>query len=413
MSTLATRFREQVSKLKDYKMKIEAEFGIGYPTGFLNYDFKNGTVIHVNGNGKSMKYYSIGVTDGSMVMIIGRSGSGKTTWATQAAANIIRPFKTSCVFYDSVEGGITENRMELLTGFKGPELKNRFIVRNSSVTAENFYQRVKIIYDLKSDNRSEYEYDTGVYDTSGNRIFKLEPTVYILDSLAMLMPEKFEAEEEISGQMSATAAAKMNSMVFKRIIPMLKTSNIILFIINHINDNVSINPMQHKKSQVSYLKQDEVLPGGRAAIYLSNNIIRFDDHSKLKSAETFGVDGTLVDLGLVKSRTNKAGQAATLVFNQDIGFDATLSLFILLKENNRVKGAGAYLYFGDRDDMKFSQKAFKQKLNDNVELQDVFMKEVIDVLTTQLDNADIDQDSINNIDIISARVLEHLNTLVA
>ncbi len=411
-SLLATRFREQVSKLKDYKMKIETEFGVGYPTGFLNYDFKNGTVIHVNGNGKSMKYYSIGVTDGSMIMVIGRSGSGKSTWVTQAAANIIRPFKTSCVFYDSIEGGITETRMELLTGFKGEKLKEKFIVRNSAITAENFYQRMKIIYDLKSDNRSEYEYDTGLYDTSGNRIFKLEPTVYILDSLALLMPEKFEAEEEISGQMSATAAAKMNSMLFKRIIPMLKTSNIILFIINHINQKIDIGLIK-SKTQVSYLKQSESLPGGNAAIYLSNNIIRFDDHSKLKSGETFGIDGTLVDLGLVKSRTNKAGQAATLVFNQDIGFDATLSLFILLKENNRVKGAGAYLYFGDRDDMKFSQKAFKQKLNDNVELQDVFMKEVIDVLTTQLDNADIDQESVNNTDIISARVLEHLNTLVA
>ncbi len=410
--TLAQKFRDSVSKLKDYKMKIETEFGVGYPTGFLNYDFKNGTVIHVNGNGKSMKYYSIGVTDGSMIMVIGRSGSGKSTWVTQAAANIIRPFKTSCVFYDSIEGGITETRMELLTGFKGEKLKEKFIVRNSAITAENFYQRMKIIYDLKSDNRAEYEYDTGLYDTSGNRIFKLEPTVYILDSLALLMPEKFTEEEEMSGQMSSTAAAKMNSMLFKRIIPMLKTANIILFIINHINQKIDIGLIK-TKTQVSYLKQGESLPAGNAAIYLSNNIIRFDDHSKLKSTETFGVDGTLVDLGLVKSRTNKAGQAATLVFNQDIGFDATLSLFILLKENNRVKGAGAYLYFGDRDDMKFSQKAFKQKLNDNVELQDVFMKEVIDVLTSQLDSADIDQESVNNTDIISARVLEHLNTLAA
>ncbi len=413
MGLLAEKFRESVSKLKDYKMKIETEFGVGYPTGFLNYDFKNGTVIHVNGNNKSMKYYSIGVTDGSMIMVIGRSGSGKTTWVTQAAANIIRPFKTSCVFFDSIEGGITETRMELLTGFKGQELRDRFIVRNSAITAENFYERMKIIYDLKTDNRSEYEYDTTLYDTSGNRIYKLEPTVYILDSLALLMPEKFTEEEEISGQMSATAAAKMNSMLFKRVIPMLKTANIILFIINHINQKVDINPMVKSKTQVSYLKQSETLPGGNAAIYLSNNIIRFDDHSKLKSTETFGIDGTLVDLGLVKSRTNKAGQFATLVFNQDIGFDPVLSLFILLKENNRVKGAGAYLYLGDRDDMKFSQKAFKQKLNDNVELQDVFMKEVIDVLTTQLDSLDTNKESEMNTDIISTRVLEQLNVLAA
>lgn len=171
--------------------------------------------------------------------------------------------------------------------------------------------------------------------------------------------------------------------------------------------------MVKSKTQVSYLKQSETLPGGNAAIYLSNNIIRFDDHSKLKSTETFGVDGTLVDLGLVKSRTNKAGQFATLVFNQDIGFDAILSLFILLKENNRVKGAGAYLYFGDRDDIKFSQKAFKQKLNDSVELQEIFMKEVIDVLTAQLDSTDVDTDLGTNTDIISARVLEHLNVSAA
>ncbi len=258
--SLAQKFRENISKLKDYKMKREMEGGVGYPTGFLNYDFKNGTVIHVDGNGKSMKYYSIGVTDGSMVMLIGRSGSGKTTWATQAAANIIRPFKTSCVFFDSIEGGITETRMELLTGFTGTKLKEKFIVRDSGVTAENFYQRIKIIYDLKIDNKTEYEYDTGLYDTSGNRLYKLEPTVYILDSLAMLMPEKFEAEDELSGQMSSTAAAKTNSMLFKRVIPMLKTANIILFIINHINQNLSINPMLHKKAQVSYLKQDEALP---------------------------------------------------------------------------------------------------------------------------------------------------------
>ena len=60
--------------------------------------------------------------------------------------------------------------------------------------------------------------------------------------------------------MSATAAAKTNAAIFKRIIPMLKSANIILFIINHINQKVDINPMMKSKSQVSYLKQNETLP---------------------------------------------------------------------------------------------------------------------------------------------------------
>lgn len=243
--SLTQKFRESVSKLKDYKMKAETEFDVGYPTGFLGFDFKNGTVIHVHGKDKDLKYYSIGVTDGSMIMVIGRSGCGKTTWVTQAAANIVRPYKTSCIFFDSIEGGITESRMEGLTGFRGLDLKERIISRNSGITAENFYERMKIIYDMKNNNRSDYEYDTGMYDIFGNRVYKLEPTVYILDSLALLMPEKFTEEEDISGQMSATAAAKMNSMLFKRVIPMLKTANIILFIINHINMKIDINPKPH------------------------------------------------------------------------------------------------------------------------------------------------------------------------
>ena len=344
MSLLAERFREQVSKLKDYNMKVESDFSVGYSTGFLSFDFRNGTIVHAkNEAGIPLTYYSVGITDGSMVMIIGRSGCGKTTWTIQAAANIVRPFRTSCIFHDDIEGGINDSRLEQLTGFVGEELKGRYIIRNVGITTENLYQRIKIIYDNKNDHREDFLYDTGLYDTRGNRIMKLEPTVYILDSLALLTPEKFAQEDELSGQMSTTATAKATAMVFRKIVPMLKSVNIIFMVINHITQKVDINPMQKKKAQVSYLKQDEALPGGNTPVYLANNLIRFDDVTKLKEKDGFGIDGSIVDLGLVKSRTNKAGQAASLVFNQDMGFDQELSLLQLLKDNGRVNGAGAYL----------------------------------------------------------------------
>ncbi len=260
MSLLATQFRQQVSKSKDYKMKVETEFPIGYSTGFLGFDFMNGTVVHTKVDNKDIEYYSVGIVDGSMNMIIGRAGCGKTTWCTQTGANIIRPFKTSCIFHDDIEGGIVKARTEVLTRMSGEALSKRYISRNTGITAENFYERVKMIYDLKMSDREAYSYDTGVYDSEGNRIHKLEPTIYILDSLALLMPEKYTEEDDLSGQMSATAAAKTNAMLFKRVIPMLKSANIILFIINHINQKVDINPMMKSKAQVSYLKQAETLP---------------------------------------------------------------------------------------------------------------------------------------------------------
>lgn len=261
MSLLAKAFREEVSKSKDYGMKVEVEPNISYPTSFLSYDFRNGMLVQaVDDKGTPCPYYSVGIQDGSMVMVIGRSGCGKTTWTVQAAGGIVKPFETSCIFHDDIESGITNDRKRMLAEMSADEISSKYIHRNTGITAENFYERVKMIHDLKSSNRKEYEYDTKRYDELGNRIFKLEPTVYILDSLSLLMPEKFTQEDELSGQMSTTAAARANAMIFRRMVPMLKQSNIILFIINHINMKIEISSFSRTQSQVGYLKPSETLP---------------------------------------------------------------------------------------------------------------------------------------------------------
>lgn len=413
MSLLAKNFREKVSKLKDYGMKVEQEPSVGYASGFLSFDFMNGCIVHAKRDGQPFKYYSVGITDGSIVTFIGRSGSGKTTLCTQMAANIIRPFKTSCVFHDDIEGGINNNRLEALTGFYGEELTNRYIVRNTSITAENLFERIRMIYDLKMENRSAYEYDTGLYDTRGNRIYKLEPTVYILDSLALLMPEKFAEEDELSGSMGASAVAKVNTAVFKKIVPLLKSANIIFMVINHITQKIDINPMQRTKAQVSYLKQGESIPGGNAPIYLTNTFIRVDDAGKIKPTEGFYIDGAIVELTLIKSRTNKAGQVCKLLFDKQNGFDEELSLFLLLKDHGKVNGAGAHLYLGDRSDIKFAQKNFKQKLKEIPELRQIFMEEVRQVLSTIIPDTyqEPNPDTVEPTENLSNSILSQMNTI--
>lgn len=413
MTLLANLYREKASKLKDFNMKNESEFSVGYSTGFLSFDFLNGTAVHVKSESREFSYYSVGITDGSMVMVIGRSASGKTTWTIQTAANIIRPFKTAMVMHDDIEGGINPQRLELLTNFFGDELTDRYIIRNSGITAENFYERIKMLYDIKMTDRSKFEYDTGLYDTRGNRLFKLEPTVYILDSLSLMMPEKYVAEDELSGQMSTTAGARANAMIFRRLMPMLKSANIILFIINHINQKVELSMAQMTKNQVSYLKQGETLPGGNVPVYLSNTLIRFDDNSKLKPEEGFHIKGSLVDVSLVKSRTSAAGRSVTLVFEQDKGFDTDLSLFLLLKEKKMINGAGAFLYIGDRSDIKFSQKEFKNKLKENPELKEIFMTAVMDALKSMVNQMDNERFEANQVDTMANDILSRLNNIAA
>lgn len=386
MAVLATLFREKVSKMKDQRMVQETAPDHAYPTGFLTFDYMNGTVVHVESENMQFSYNSIGIIDGSLVTVIGRSGCGKTTWTVQSAGNIIRPYPEACIYMDSLEGGIVDTRVSQLLKLSGKDLTDRYIPRNTGITAENFYERIKMVHDLKMENYSEFLYDTGTFSTTGEKIYKLQPTVYILDSLALLMPEKISEEDELSGQMSATAAAKTNTRVFKQIVPLLKAANIILFVINHITEQVEISAFSKSQGQLSYLKPGERLGGGRAAIYVSNLLVRLDDHSKMKEDEGFGIDGTLVDFTLLKSRTAHAGSKVTLVFNYDTGFDAELSLLYFLKANKMVNGAGAYLYLGDRSDLKFSQKQFKSKLRENEEFRKVFTEIITEALQTLIND---------------------------
>ncbi len=407
MSLLADCFREQMKKSKDYRMSSEAEFDVAYPTGFLGFDFLNGSIVNVRASNASYGYYSVGIVDGSINTLIGRSGCGKTTFGVQISKNIINNFADTCMYIDAVEGGITYNRLSNLTGWDGPTVKERIIYRNAGITAENFYQRLKLIHDLKLANREKLTYDTGKVDTQGNPVYKLVPTPYILDSLAMLMPETYTNENELAGQMAATAAAKTNTRILKTLVPMLKSANIILLLINHINQKVDINPYARTKSQVSYLKPDETLPGGNAAIYLANNIIRFDD-TKLKSTEGFCIEGSLVTLSLVKSRTNKAGRTVNLVFCQDTGFDADLSLYTLLKDAGIIKGAGAFYHIAGCE-TKFTQKTFKDKLKTDPEIRDAFVNAAIDYLTKSI-TPKVDVDNFNSFEVTN-NLIDKLNNL--
>ena len=377
MTLLSSAFREQVKKTKDISMINEQQHSVAYSTGFLNIDFLNGTILNIN----DKKYFQVGIVDGSINAVIARSGAGKSTICTQWAANIIRPFRTSCVFMDNAESGFLLNRAMQLSGFSQEEFKNRFILRDAGINTESIYERIRLIHDIKVDNADEYTYDTGIVDEYGKPIIKFEPTVYILDSLKAIMPKKL-AEDEGSN-MNGAITAKTNSDVFLRLVPLCREANIIMLIINHITMN-GIGSFMPVKADLAYLKQNESLPGGRTtSTYLQNNIFRLDEKSKLKETEAFGIDGAVVNVDIVKSRTNKAGKSATLVFDQNNGYDSDLSLFMYLKENNILEGSGAYLKLPGSD-IKFSQKQFKQTLYSNNEFYNQFVSVCFQALTNDM-----------------------------
>jgi hypothetical protein len=64
-----------------------------------------------------------------------------------------------------------------------------------------------------------------------------------------------------------------------------------------------------------------------------------------------------------------------------------------------VNGAGAYLYFKDRSDLKFSQKQFKEKLMENEEFRKVFMEASLEVLEALIYDPGEEEDMIDSFDI--------------
>lgn len=381
MSLLSQAFRAQVKQTKDYSQKNEMTYSVSYPTGFLNLDFANGYIQEVNGK----LLYEIGITDGSINMIISDSGVGKTTICTQIAANIVKRFRTSTVFYEQAEVGTNIQRIKNLSGFRtDKEFSDRFIVRDAGITIESIFDRVKMVHDIKVNNQSDYLYDTGMIDDRGNPIYKFEPTIFIVDSVKMVLSKK-NAEAEETTNMSAAVNAKANSEYYTKMVPLCREANIIMLLINHITTDINTGFLP-KKSELPYLKQGEHISGGKSLTYIQNNIFRLDIKSKLKEEEGMGIHGSIVNIDIVKSRTNISSRAnCFLVFDQKNGYDSDLSLLLLLKENKILEGTGAYLKLPGYD-KKFSQKQFKEVLYSDPEFYKVFVSLCIQCLQSNLLN---------------------------
>ena len=401
---LMTLFTENMAKSKDSSNNKEASFDVMYPTGFLTYDYVTGTMIHVDTPEVQLDYASIGVVDGSSNTFISRPGTGKSTFIVQVIGNMLKMNPGSVAYIDDIEGSLPMSRKEFLLNMDKEELKQRIKFRNEGITTENVYERIKEIHDIKKANASDFMYDTGKLDIYGEKIFKMIPTFYFIDSFAMLMPNDILSKDEIKNGMDAASSAKLNTQLVKKISQLLKEVNIILFTINHIMDDIQADPFAPKPLQVDGLKKGERLPGGRAALYLANNMVRLDKISNLKDSEAFGINGTVVGFTPIKSRTNATKVTVPMIFDTTHGlFDNELSIFYFLKQQGKVKGAGIGLFFEGAEDVKFSMRNFKEKLHENRDLQLAFAKVARETLEELLSDTRLQQmeDRENIIDINS------------
>lgn len=380
-SLLTDLFRTKVASM-GLAMNQEAAPDVLYPTGFPLIDYLNGYIAQELDpvTNQLIDYYNTGITDGSYVALVSNTNTGKSTFANQMIANIARPFPNSSIFIDDIESGMTDVRRRFLSKFPTEEYDRRYIIRNSGVTAENLYKRIKYISDIKTKERpNDFLYDTGRKDIHGKPIIKMQPTLYLVDSIAALMPENMVDDEDLTGKSYGAQVASVMAQLFQMIIQLLKAANIIFIGINHFSQDIQMGPFK-KAPEVPWLKEGERIPKGRKATLLANNIFRLDNSTRLNLDEGYKVEGSIVKFSLVKSRSSGIKKPVKMVYEFINGFDPWLSMLEHLRDNKMLYGAGASLSFDPDKLFKFSFGTFKDKINNDPEFREAFRLHMLPIL---------------------------------
>jgi hypothetical protein len=257
MSLLKSKFKEAIEK--DGNLGNKQEYVPFFRTGIDIFDYING-VRKSNGN------VALGIQGGRIIMDVGNSGTGKSSKIIGQACAIADQYENSDVWHYDFERSTTPERVMNIAGWSFEHYKEKYEIFNKGISVETIYRACKKIEKVKLENYDDIKIDSGEVDDNGKPIYYLPPTIMIIDSVALLAPEEVESDDELKGSMGATAIAKANTNVFKRIMDPIENANIIVMLVNHLTQKIEIGPVK-SKAQVNYLKQDESIPGKQFCLY--------------------------------------------------------------------------------------------------------------------------------------------------
>lgn len=355
-----------------------------HKTGFPLFDYYFGSVINVHDDlGNIIKQEPrIGQAAGTFNLIVGNSGSGKTTWAAQIAANICRQYPYANIIHYDCENRFDVSRCETITQlpttFFDSEKGERYMIKTGLVGLDTIQEMIVKTYVSKMKLKESMIVDSGYKNEFGKEVMVFQPTVIIIDSITTVLNETFSPDstkeaadaEKMRGNTEGARDAKTLKGFFKDILPLCKEANIIIYGINHINTNMSMNAFIPVAKQQNFLKQDEIIPGGKTMIYYPFNIIKLtakpsDDFTE----ESDGFAGHIVMVEPIKSSSNQSGNNSKgisfeMVFSYKHGFDALRSIILYGKQYGIIEGNKNRLKFRDDDSFTFSLKNIYKEKNE-------------------------------------------------
>jgi RecA/RadA recombinase len=362
-------------------------------TGFHLFDYYFGSVINVHDEfGRIVRQEPrIGQAAGTFNLIIGNTGTGKTTLAIQIAANIIRQYKYANIIHYDCENRLDISRCESISKLpshyfqsseKGGE---RYMVKCGMVGLDIIQEMIVKTYVNKLSLKDQLYVPSGFKDEFGQDVYIYEPTVIIIDSITSVINETFNPNsakevndaEKMRGNIEGARDAKTLKGFFKDIIPLCREANIVIYGINHINSNMSANAFVPVAKQQNFLNQDESIPGGKTMLYYPFNIIKLtskpnDDFTE----EADGFAGHMVMIEPIKSSSNQSGNnrkgvsfEMVLVFKN--GFDPLRTMIMYGRDHGLIEGNKNRMKFKDDDSYTFSFKDIVKEKNEKPIWEDI------------------------------------------
>lgn len=331
-----------------------------YPTGIAVLDYVLGYEILIRENGEIVgKRINLGLQSGSFNVVTGGTQSYKSTLCYEIIANIAYKNDGNIVHYD------VENRLVLQRAMDLSKLPHswfesdhpRYVLKSGAIGYDTLQNDITEIYLTKMAHKDLLEKDTGVVDCNNKPIRLMPPTVILVDSLSDMISNAYDINdkkamqglEELRSNTYGMQAAKTLRGVLTDILPMLKEANIILIVISHLTNNVSMNAFAPPKKQFQYGSASDRMAGGRAVEYNASTVATFTGEIKDDSRyhmNTDGFEGNTVLFEPTKVSTNKSGNVKTglgfkIIINKQgerAGCDNIRTLIKLLDQNGRLRG---------------------------------------------------------------------------
>lgn len=370
-----------------------AKGAVCYSTGIPVLDYYVGYRTNVYDEDDNIidSYNSLGFSGGTIVTIIGKPSTAKTSSLMKYAANIVRRFDNGFILHWDLERStLNYTRIQALTKFRMSEIKNgKYILRKEKLSLDQMKASLYEIYEEKTSNKDKYIYDTGRKNEFGDEIYEYQPTVVILDSIGAITVgangDDLAKMEEVSSQTDRMRLTAYISRFFNEIMDVLSGANIMLFCVNQLKTASATNSFLHRAADMPYLSPDETMPGGKGPTYAYSILMKhiMPGSGKL-TLEDDGIEGNIMTVQIVKSRQSAAGRTFDLVYDKNKGISMLRTCIEYAKSNGLLGGNRAGYYFIDNKDHKFALKTCEEDFKNDPELYKIMHDTIIPKLETNL-----------------------------